>query len=317
MLSPMKQWLVLLLLLAPACLPAQQPVGSGAPNSVSARPTSDPLEDLIKENIDPDVLRLLDQFDEKKTQQLFSELGAAMNGTNIYRLSTLRDTARQVIPLLRGYEETAAVGEWLQTRLEYLEAADELEKQARATAPKTAHAQSLPPPTIKIQKDVWSRRLNKRPWPPEARKYLPKLKAAFAAEGVPPALAWIAEVESSFNPNVRSPAGAAGLFQLMPQTARDEHLSLWPRDERLQPEKSAHAAARRLRMLHAHYRDWPLALAAYNAGESRVDTLLKRHKARTFESIVPFLPVETQMYVPRIEATIWEREAQKLKDLKG
>jgi len=307
----MKRCLVLLLVLLPAGWPlAQEP---RSPKQSSAQ--SDPWENWIQENIDPDVLRVLTQIDENKAQQLFADIEAAMNGTNIYRLSTLRDTARQVIPLLRKYEETAPLGDWLLTQMDYLEAAQEMEKQARATAPKTAR--SLPAPSLKSEQQVWRRKLNKRPWPQGARAYLPRLKAAFAAEGVPPALAWVAEVESSFNPKARSPSGAAGMFQLMPEAARDEQLSLWPRDERLQPHKSAHAAARRLRMLHAHYGDWELALAAYNAGEGRVDKLLKQHKARSFEAIAPFLPAETQMYVPRIEATVREREGQELRALKG
>ena len=41
-----------------------------------------------------------------------------------------------------------------------------------------------------------------------------------------------------------------------------------------------------LRRLHDHFGDWQLALAAYNAGESRVDRLLKQHKARNFDAII-------------------------------
>jgi membrane-bound lytic murein transglycosylase D len=166
-------------------------------------------------------------------------------------------------------------------------------------------------------RSVWVAELQKRPWPPLAKTYVPKLKKVFASEGVPPALVWVAGVESSFDPRARSPAGAAGMFQLMPATARTERLSLWPFDQRYQPDKSAHAAARLLRELHNHYSDWPLALAAYNVGERRVDKLLKMHNATSFDEIAPWLPAETQMYVPKVEATIRLREGLALADLKA
>ncbi len=127
----------------------------------------------------------------------------------------------------------------------------------------------------------------------------------------------MAEVESSFNPKARSPVGAAGLFQLMPATAKQNGLSLFPRDERLQPEKNARAAAQYLKYLHGRFGDWRLALAAYNAGEGRVQRLLQKHKARTFDRIATRLPAETQMYVPKIEATLLRREGLSLAALKG
>ena len=102
----------------------------------------------------------------------------------------------------------------------------------------------------------------------------------------------------------------------MPVTARSLQLSTWPRDERLQPDKNARAAAKHLRSLYARYGDWRLALAAYNAGPTRVDNLLKQSKARTFDGIAPRLPAETQMYVPKIEATLRKREGLALEDLK-
>ncbi|MEY2466332.1 MAG: rane-bound lytic murein transglycosylase, partial [Verrucomicrobiota bacterium] len=128
-------------------------------------------------------------------------------------------------------------------------------------------------------------------------------------------LVWVAEVESSFDARASSPAGATGLFQLMPQTAKQYGLRIWPFDERKQPEESAHAAAKHLNYLHTKFKDWRLALAAYNAGEGTVQKLLKRSKAQTYDAIATHLPAETQMYVPKVEATLLRREGVKLTEL--
>ena len=60
----------------------------------------------------------------------------------------------------------------------------------------------------------------------------------------------------------------------------------------------------------------PLALAAYNAGEGRVQGLLKKHQATTFDQIAARLPAETQMYVPKVEAALLRREGRKLNELR-
>ncbi len=287
-------WLRLALAQVPTT-PAPAPAASGI--------ELESVDDWLQDNIDPDVLRALSQLDEEKVRKIFAELKLAMNGTNINQLATLRQSATELVPLLQKFEETAAYGDWLATRLDYLEAAQELERGNKKV-------------TVTAERQVWTRQLERRPWPAPAQSYVPRLKKIFIAEGLPPELVWVAEVESSFNAKARSPVGAAGMFQLMPQTARDEALSLWPRDERYQPEKSARAAAKFLRALHEHYGDWELVLAAYNVGEGRVDKLLKQQKTRTFEAIARRLPAETQMYVPKVEATVWKREGRELADLK-
>jgi membrane-bound lytic murein transglycosylase D len=101
----------------------------------------------------------------------------------------------------------------------------------------------------------------------------------------------------------------------MPATAKRFGLPTWPLDHRLRPDESARAAAKYLEYLHAHFKDWRLALAAYNAGEGTVEKLMQRHKARTFDAIAPYLPAETQMFVPRVEATLARREGVKLSQL--
>ncbi len=151
--------------------------------------------------------------------------------------------------------------------------------------------------------DFWLGRIATRARPGRAEAFLPSLHAAFVAEGVPPELVWLAETESSFNPRARSPSGARGLFQLMPGTARSLGLGLRP-DERIHPARSARAAAVYLRYLHGRFGDWPLALAAYHAGEGRVASELRRRGAADFAAIARHLPAETRFYVPKVLATV-------------
>lgn len=160
--------------------------------------------------------------------------------------------------------------------------------------------------------DLWRARLAGRPPPPRAMEFAPRLKAIFQQEGIPPELVWLAEVESSFDPHARSPAGAVGLFQLMPATARRYGLNPESPDERLDPAKSAGAAASYLRFLHRRFGSWPLAVAAYNAGEGRVGRLLQQRRGVSFDDIADALPLETRLYVPKVAAVIELREGRAL-----
>ncbi len=279
--------------------------------------TNDPVQALQKWVNDNFEFDFPYEIDQDKIQGFLDKLQERFEATSIYDLADLKAVAMRILPVLQQFEETEPYAAWLQARIDEMDAAGEMQRAMAASIPKTGNIKIVPVPPLKLQRAVWTRRVHRAPWPPLAKTYVPKLKAVFESEGVPPALVWVAGVESSFEPRARSPAGAAGMFQLMPATARAERLSLWPFDQRYQPEKSAHAAARRLRQLHQHYGGWQLALAAYNVGQGRVDHLLKEHKATTFEGIDRWLPAETQMYVPKVEATVFDREGVALTDLKS
>ena len=125
----------------------------------------------------------------------------------------------------------------------------------------------------------------------------------FAAEGVPPAMIVIAAVESNYDPLALSPKGARGLWQFMPDTARRLGLTVNEQeDDRIHPTRSTRAAARYLRELYARFDDWPLALAAYNAGEARVAAAVQRGSTRDFWRLseLRLLPLETRSYVPSV-----------------
>jgi membrane-bound lytic murein transglycosylase D len=90
----------------------------------------------------------------------------------------------------------------------------------------------------------------------------------------------------------------------MPGTAHALGLGTFFPDERTDPDKSAHASARYLRTLYARFGSWPLALAAYNAGEGRVGRLLASRGADDFAGVASGLSVETRMYVPKVLALV-------------
>jgi hypothetical protein len=127
----------------------------------------------------------------------------------------------------------------------------------------------------------------------------------FREEGVPLELLAVAEVESAFDPRALSPKGARGLWQFMPATAGRFGLRVdAARDERLHPAPATRAAARYLRWLYERFGDWRLALAAYNAGEGRVEQAIRRGGTRDFRQLAArgLLPEETRRYVPAVLA---------------
>jgi Transglycosylase SLT domain len=177
-------------------------------------------------------------------------------------------------------------------------------------------AMSPSDPGAEADRPVLLERTKMEDLPAGALEYVARLKPIFAAEGVPSELVWLAEVESGFDTVARSPIGAAGLFQLMPDTAEWLGLTLTPTDQRLQPEKNARAAARYLKYLHGTFHDWRLAIAAYNGGEGLVGRLIEKRRTRHYDEIAPGLPTETQLYVPKVDATVLRREGVTLEELR-
>ena len=274
------------------------------------------VKEWLRDNLDDRVLQALTEPDQERVRKLLDELTRDLQNDDVYDLAPLKDAATALLPLLLQSEETRPYAEWLQTRLDYLDAAAELRRRMQSPSKPGVPTPPLPRPSRQLQRTVWDQELEKRPLPPQAQGYAPRFKPIFTAGGAPAQLVWLAEVESSFNPRAKSPAGATGMFQLTSPTARRLGLSTWLPDERLNPDKSARAAAKYLRYLHSRFGDWRLALAAYNAGEGRVEELLKKYKTRSFDAIVNHLPAETQMYVPKCEATLKKREGLTLEQLK-
>jgi membrane-bound lytic murein transglycosylase D len=144
-------------------------------------------------------------------------------------------------------------------------------------------------------------------WLRNSERYGAFARDVFASYGVPRDLYHLGMIESGFRPTVRSHAGAVGMWQFMSSTGRGMGLRIDTLvDERMDPVRSTHAAARHLRDLHRRFRgDWSLAAAAYNAGEGRISRGLGRFGVDNFWDLANQgdLAQETRRYVPRLYAT--------------
>jgi pSer/pThr/pTyr-binding forkhead associated (FHA) protein len=142
--------------------------------------------------------------------------------------------------------------------------------------------------------------------------YFPMILKIFNEKKVPRELAYVSMLESGFNPNALSVAGAKGLWQFMPKTGRTFNLRVDDMvDERTDPEKATYAAAEYFLDLIGIFGGQSsvmLAMAAYNAGEGRVMGALRKIedpvKNRDFWYIynMGYLAEETNEYIPRVLA---------------
>lgn len=138
-------------------------------------------------------------------------------------------------------------------------------------------------------------------------QYEPMMRDIFREEGVPEELIFVGLVESAYNPYAHSPAGASGIWQFVAGTGRRYGLDqTGGLDDRHHPEKSTRAAAQYLRDLYKLFGDWPLALAAYNAGEYRVLKIMQKTGIKDFWQMSRrgLLPQETRNYVPAVLAAM-------------
>jgi membrane-bound lytic murein transglycosylase D len=140
--------------------------------------------------------------------------------------------------------------------------------------------------------------------------WVPHMKERLEARGMPLDLIYLSMVESGFNADAVSSAGAVGLWQFLRATGQEYGLVVDRAvDERRDPVKATEAGLDYLERLHNRFGSWYLAMAAYNGGQNRVARIMRqtlgREKARSdqdYYRILTRLPRETQDYVPLIIA---------------
>jgi membrane-bound lytic murein transglycosylase D len=133
-----------------------------------------------------------------------------------------------------------------------------------------------------------------------AQLYYPMFEEVFDRYNIPLELKHLAVIESALIPYAKSRAGAMGLWQFMYPTGKMYGLNVSSYiDERCDPYKATVAAAEYLKSLYSMFNDWQMVLAAYNAGPGTISKAIRRSGGKkTYWEIRPYLPTETQGYVP-------------------
>ncbi|MEO7095651.1 MAG: lytic transglycosylase domain-containing protein, partial [Polyangiales bacterium] len=143
-------------------------------------------------------------------------------------------------------------------------------------------------------------------WYKRSGRYRALITSMLRARSMPEDLAWLAMAESGFDPVIKSPAGATGLWQFMPDAGKIYGLSIdrWA-DGRNSPARATEAALNYLSDLKKRFGSWELAMAAYNMGYGGALATVKKFNSNDYWELSRFengLPWETTLYVPKIIA---------------
>ena len=149
-----------------------------------------------------------------------------------------------------------------------------------------------------------------------AQQYFPIIEKYLAEQGLPNELKYMTVIESALNPRALSDAGAVGLWQLMPATARHYGLQVNDKiDERKDVHKATQAALKYLVHLKEKLGSWTLAIAAYNCGGGKVLKAMRYSYSDDFWELRMFLPKQTQYYIHKIAAAVYVMNYYNLHDL--
>lgn len=143
-------------------------------------------------------------------------------------------------------------------------------------------------------------------WHRRSGKFITQIRKVLRKKSLPEDLAALAMIESGFEPTARSPVGALGMWQFMPETGKIYGLiqDRWA-DQRMSVAVATEAAADHLADLNRRFGSWDLAMAAYNMGYGGVLQAVRRYNTNDYWALSKLegsLPWETTLYVPKILA---------------
>jgi membrane-bound lytic murein transglycosylase D len=175
---------------------------------------------------------------------------------------------------------------------------------------------------LRFYRDTEQGRAIAQVWARKVGRYSASMQEELAKAGLPRDLVWLSLIESGHNPTIVSPAGAAGMWQFIPDSARIYGLTVdrWV-DERLDPARASQAASRFLADLYTRFGTWEMAMAAYNMGHAGLLKTVRKYNTNDYWKLVHYeaaLPWETILYVPKVFAiaiVMNNRRAFNLQDI--
>lgn len=175
---------------------------------------------------------------------------------------------------------------------------------------------------LRFYRDTDQGRAIAQVWARKVGRYSAAMQEELAKAGLPRDLVWLSLIESGHNPTIVSPAGAAGMWQFIPDSGRIYGLTVdkWV-DERLDPARSSQAASRYLADLYTRFGTWEMAMAAYNMGHAGLLKTVRKYNTNDYWKLVHYeaaLPWETILYVPKVFAiaiVMNNRRAFNLQDI--
>lgn len=276
-------------------------------NAIEAQVQDDPLsaEQHITEALNS-LQNLLDSYPEVQSNRRFSELYRSVM-TEYREFYGVKDSSKQVEGEIFAIQKELYSGEddWMNEG--YV-----LPENITTTKTEVPLVQNR-----QVNRHLMYYTL-KRPevmekWLQRSKKYFPMMREIFEEEDVPTELIHLAMVESGLNPQARSWASAVGMWQFIRATGSMYGLEVnWWVDERRDPEKATRAAARHLKDLYNIWGDWHLAIANYNISPRGLKRAIRTAGEEDYWAALPYLPRETQGYVPGfIAATMIDMNPDK------
>ncbi len=167
--------------------------------------------------------------------------------------------------------------------------------------------EKIPSNNFEIQKSLEKEFFNNNYWKnnstvlfAKAQKWFPYIEPILKQQGVPDDFKYLAVIESHLS-NINSPAGAAGFWQLVPNSARGYNLEVNQFvDERYDVEKATLAACNHIKDAYLQFKNWTLSAAAYNMGINGIQNALKQQNTNSYFDLL--LNAETNSFVYRIVA---------------